>query len=215
MKNNAVKWLYSVTGRKKWNVLWLIIVQALNGASGVFYALLLRNIVDNAADGNKNDFWIYVLLILLLVLAQIALRAVIRWLEELSRASFENIFKQRLLDNILRKDFGTVNAVHSGEWLNRLTNDTVVVAQNSVEILPGLAGMVVKMISAIVMMIFLDYRFALVLLPIGVVLFFTTYGFRKVLKKMHKNIQESDGKLRVFLQECLGAFTCRSTSAAL
>jgi len=214
MKNNAVKWLYSVTGRKKWNVLWLIIVQALNGASGVFYALLLRNIVDNAADGNKNDFWIYVLLILLLVLAQIALRAVIRWLEELSRASFENIFKERLLDNILRKDFGTVNAVHSGEWLNRLTNDTVVVAQNSVEILPGLAGMVVKMISAIVMMIFLDYRFALVLLPVGVVLFFTTYGFRKVLKKMHKNIQESDGKLRVFLQERLGSLMMIRSFAA-
>ena len=214
MKNNAVKWLYSVTGRKKWNILWLIIVQALHGASGVLYALLLRNIVDNAVDGDRSSFRLNVMFIILLVLAQVAMRAVIRWLEELSRASLENLFKQRLLNNILTKDFGTVSAVHSGEWLNRLTNDTVVVAQNSVEILPGLAGMVVKMVSAMTMMIVLDYRFALILLPVGVVLFFATYGFRKVLKRLHKNIQERDGKLRVYLQERLGSMMMIRSFAA-
>ena len=214
MKNNAVKWLYAVTERKKWNILWLIIVQALHGASGVLYALLLRNIVDSAVDGDRSGFWFNVLMIVLLVLAQVAMRAVIRWLEELSRASLENLFKQRLLNSILSKDFGTVSAVHSGEWLNRLTNDTVVVSQNSVEILPGLVGMIVKMVSAIAMMIVLDYRFALILLPVGIVLFFATYGFRKVLKRLHKNIQERDGKLRVFLQERLGSMMMIRSFAA-
>ena len=213
-RNNAIKWLYTVAGRKKWNILWLILVQALNGASGVLYALILRNIVDNAVEGDKSGFWFNVMMILLLVLFQVAMRAVIRWLEELSRSSLENLFKQRLLDNILTRDFGTVSAVHSGEWLNRLTNDTVVVANNSVEILPGLAGMIVKMVSAMVMMIFLDYRFALVLLPVGIVLFFATYGFRKVLKRLHKNIQERDGKLRVFLQERLGSLMMIRSFAA-
>ena len=214
MKKNAVKWLYTVTGSKKWNILWLMIVNALLGGSGVLYALLLRNIVDNAVDGNKNGFVYNVVLIILLVLSQVAMRTVIRWLEELSRSSLENLFKQRLLNNILNKDFGTVSAVHSGEWLNRLTNDTMVVAQNCVEILPGLAGMIVKMVSAIAMMIILDYRFALVLIPVGIVLFFATYGFRKVLKKLHKNIQERDGKLRVYLQERLGSLMMIRSFAA-
>ena len=204
MKKNAVKWLFTVSGKNKRNILWLIIVHAMHGASGVLYALLLRNIVDSAAAGSRDGFWFHVLLILLLILAQVAMRAVIRWLEELSRTSLENLFKQRLLDNILKKDFGTVSAVHSGEWLNRLTNDSVVVAQNCVEILPGLSEMVVKMVSAMVMMIILDYRFGLILLPVGMVLFAATYGFRKVLKRMHKQIQEQDGILRVFLQERLG-----------
>ena len=214
MKKNAIKWLYTVTGSRKWNILWLMIVNALLGGSGVLYALLLRNIVDNAVDGNKNGFIYNVVLIILLVLSQIAMRAIIRWLEELSRASLENLFKQRLLNNILNKDFGTVSAVHSGEWLNRLTNDTTVVAQNSVEILPGLAGMIVKMVSAMAMMIFLDYRFALIMLPVGTVLFFATYGFRKVLKRLHKNIQERDGKLRVYLQERLGSLMMIRSFAA-
>lgn len=214
MKGNAVEWLCSVTGKQKWNIIWLMLVQALHGASGVLYALLLRNIVDCAVDGDRSGFRLNILFIILLVLAQVTMRAVIRWLEELSRASLENLFKARLLHNILHKDFGTVSAVHSGEWLNCLTNDTVVVSQNSVEILPGLAGMVVKMISAMIMMIVLDYHFALVLIPVGIVLLFATYGFRKVLKKLHKRIQESDGKLRVFMQERLGSLMMIRSFAA-
>lgn len=205
MKNNAIKWLYAVPEKKKLYILALMLVQAVNGASGVLYALLLRDIVDNASAHDKSGFWHYVLLTVLLVLGQIAVRAVIRWLNELSKATFENIFKARLMRNILRKDFASVNAVHSGEWLNRLTNDTAVVANSYVEILPGLVGMAVKLISAVVMMIILDWRFACVLLPCGVLLIFFTYAFRKVLKKLHKEVQERDGRLRIFLQEHIGS----------
>ena len=133
-KNSTLKWLYAVPGRKKLYILALIVVQALHGGSGVLYALFLRNIVDCAADRDKSGFWLYALLTVGLVAAQIAMRAVLRWLGELSRASFENIFKARLMHNILRKDFASVSAVHSGEWLNRLTNDTVVVAGSYVEL---------------------------------------------------------------------------------
>lgn len=212
--NNAVKWLYAVPKKKKGYIAALMLVQSLNGASGVLYALFLRNIVDSAVAHNSTKFWTQVIFIVILVIAQIAMRAIIRWLNELSKATFENIFKARLMKNILHKDFATVNAVHSGEWLNRLTNDTVVVAESYVEILPGLAGMVVKLISAVIMMIVLDWRFACILLPCGVLLLFFTYAFRRVLKKLHKNVQENDGKLRIYLQEHIGSLMMIRSFAA-
>ncbi len=212
--NHAIKWLYAVPKKKKLYILGLMIVQALHGASGVLYALLLRGIVDHATAHDKSGFWLYVVYTVMLVLGQIGLRAIIRWLNELSKATLENIFKARLMNNILHKDFACVNAVHSGEWLNRLTNDTVVVADSYVEILPGLVGMVVKLISAVIMMIVLDWRFACVLLPSGVLLIVFTYAFRKILKKLHKQVQERDGKLRIFLQEHIGSMMIIRSFAA-
>jgi ATP-binding cassette subfamily B protein len=53
-----------------------------------------------------------------------------------------------------------------------------------------------------------------VLLPVGAVLIIATYGFRRVLKRLHKNIQEKDGKLRVFLQERLGSMMMIRSFAA-
>ena len=176
----------------------------LNGGSGVLYALLLRNIVDSAVAKNMDSFVLNVSLVITLVAAQLTMRAIIRFLNEMSKSTFENIFKERLMKCLLTKNYAAVEAVHSGEWLNRLTNDTVVVANGYTEILPGIAGMAVKMISAVIMIIVLQPWFTWIILPGGLAMVILTYAFRKVLKRLHKNVQEKDGSLRIFMQETLG-----------
>ena len=214
MKNESAKWIFKVTGRKRLYIFALTLVQSVNGASGVLYALFLRGIVDCAVAGDKNGFIRNAVYIVLLVLLQLTLNAIVRYLSEQARASFENMFKERLMRSILRKDFGRVSAVHSGEWLNRLTNDSVVVANSMTDIIPGFAGMAVKLISALIMITVLDVRFALIMIPLGIVLGILAFAFRKNMKKLHKKVQEKDGILRIFLQERIASLTViRSFSA--
>ena len=214
MNDNAIRWLYKVPAGKKIYILALTIVQCLNGASGVLYAVFLRDIVNSAVDRDKQAFIQSSIFIVLLILVQLTLSAISRWLSELSRASLENLFKERLMHNILRKDFSRVTAVHSGEWLNRLTSDTTVIANNYTEIIPGFAGMAVKMISALVMITILDARFAIIIIPLGIILALLTFAFRKRMKKLHKGVQEKDGVLRVFMQERIGSLTVIRSFAA-
>ncbi len=94
--NNALRWLWTVPGNRKLHILALAAVQALHGASGVLYALLLRSIVDAATGGDGAGFWRNLALLVGLVILQLALRAVIRWLTERDKSTFENIFKARL-----------------------------------------------------------------------------------------------------------------------
>lgn len=203
-KNKTLSWLFAVTGKKKIYVLFLIIIQMIHGGSGVLYALLLRNIVDSAVDKNTDGFIFNSLLVILLIIVQLSLRAIIRYLNELSRASFENIFKKRLMNKLLTKNYACIEAVHSGEWLNRLTNDTVVVANGCTEIIPGISGMAVKMLSALIMIIILQPWFTWIIIPGGIVMILLTYSFRRILKRLHKKVQEKDGILRIFMQETLG-----------
>ena len=145
MKHNILKWLSKVTGKHKFKVLILAVIQAVLGGSSVLYALLLRNTIDNATEKNQSGFLLSFGAVIGLVLVQILLRAVVRWLEELSRATIENIFKSRLFEVLLKKDYASVTEVHSGEWQNRLTSDTQVTANGIVEIMPGILGIAVKM----------------------------------------------------------------------
>ena len=214
MNDNAIRWLYKVPAGKKIYILALTIVQCLNGASGVLYAVFLRDIVNSAVERDKQAFIQSSIFIVLLILVQLTLSAISRWLSELSRATLENLFKERLMHNILRKDFSRVTAVHSGEWLNRLTSDTTVIANNYTEIIPGFAGMAVKMISALVMITILDARFAIIIIPLGIILALLTFAFRKRMKKLHKGVQEKDGVLRVFMQERIGSLTVIRSFAA-
>lgn len=211
---NTLKWLYKAQGKKNLFILLLMVLHAALGGSGVLYALLLRNVVDSATDKNASAFRHNVMLVICLVIVQMTIAAAIRWLNELIRSTFENNLKRRLADNILKKDYASVSALHSGEWLNRLTSDTVVVANGYIDILPGLSGMVVKLVSALIMIVALDRWFAYILVPGGIAVVLMTYAFRKILKRLHKNIREKDGKLRIFLTERIGSLMMIKSFAA-
>lgn len=206
MKNSdTLKWLWKTPGKKKGLIMLLTAVQAVLGGYGVIYALLLRNTINSAVEHDGISFRRGIFLIVFLMIGQLALQAVVRWLNELSKSSLENAFKQRLTESILQKDYSSVSAVHTGEWMNRLTGDTVIVSDECVDILPGLASMAARLISALVALIVIDKAFAAVLIPGGLLLIILSYAFRRVLRQLHRNIQESDGRLRVFLQERIGS----------
>lgn len=199
--NKTQKWLFTIPGKRKWYIVILILLFAAGGGTGVLYALFMRNIVDCAVAGDKAGFIRNGIFIGSLVLFQILLNVLARWIKELARSDIENVFKKRLNDCILKKNYASVSAIHTAEWMNRLTSDTAIVARAYTEIFPGLVGTVVRLVSALVMIIVLDAWFAYIVVPGGILMIVMTYCFRSKLKKLHKNIQEKNGKLRVFLQE--------------
>ncbi len=204
-KQTALRYLSSCTGKNKIGIFILTFVQMLLGMSSVCFAMLLRGALDGATAKSQKTFFAYFIFAVLLVICQISLRAVVRFLEENCRSSIENTMKGRLFSCLLKKDYAQVTAVHSGEWMNRLTSDTAVAANGIVEIIPNLAGMSVKLVGALIMILVMEMRFIFILVPGGILMILFTYAFRKVLKRLHKNVQEADGALRVFLQERMGS----------
>ena len=199
------RYIDEVVGAKRVYILILLLIQAALGVSSVLYALFLRDIVDGAVT---HDFAAMVRSICAfagLVVCQLALRALSRHMSELACSTYENAFKSRLFGELLSRDFGSVTAIHSGEWMNRLTSDTAVVADGLASIVPGVAGAAVRIVGALTMILVIEARFAYILIPGGAVFAALTYVFRRHLKRLHKSVQERDGEVRVFLQEHLGS----------
>ena len=202
---SALHFINEVAGKSRLYIIFLLLVQMALGISSVVYALLLRGLIDGAVEHDRYWMLSYFVMFAALVAGQIALRAVLRFLEEFSKAAYENAFKKRLFAGLLTHSYGVVTATHSGEWMNRLTSDTVVVSEGLATIVPGVAGMATKMAGALVVILIMEPRFVYILLPGGVLLVLLTYIFRKQLKKLHKQMQEKDGLVRIFLQEHLGS----------
>lgn len=202
---SALHFINEVAGKSRLYIIFLLLVQMALGISSVVYALLLRGLIDGAVAHDRYRMLSYFVMFAALVAGQIALRAVLCFLEEFSKAAYENAFKKRLFAGLLTHSYGVVTATHSGEWMNRLTSDTVVVSEGLATIVPGVAGMATKMAGALVVILIMEPRFVYILLPGGVLLVLLTYIFRKQLKKLHKQMQEKDGLVRIFLQEHLGS----------
>lgn len=202
-QTGTIKWLLRVTGKAKWLVGLLVLVQASLSVTGITFALILRRIINMAVDGAGEGFRLSVALMAGVMLLQITLAAVNRFLNEYAGTIVENRFKQRLFSALMNGRYASVTAVHSGEWMNRLTSDTSVVAAGVNQIVPGMISMLVRLFGALAAILWLEPGFFYILVPGGIVMLLLTYGFRRLLKRLHKDIQEADGRLRVFLQEHL------------
>ena len=202
-QKNTLQWLSITAGKAKLLVGVLVAVQAVLSVSSIAFAFVLRRIINMAVDGVQGGFWASLALLVGILLGQIVLSAASRFLSEYTSAAVENRFKHRLFAALLTGNYASVTAVHSGEWMNRLTSDTTIIAGGVTQIVPGLIGMLVRLFGALAAILWLEPRFFWVLVPGGTAMLALTYGFRKILKRLHKNIQEADGILRVFLQERL------------
>lgn len=214
VKNPAMSWIFGVSGKLKLGVLLLVLLNSAISISAVAFALVLREAIDGAVSGNKMVFLKFVIILGLIMLGQIAARGVIRFLDEYVRSGMENVIKTRLYETILSRKYSAITAFHTGELLNRITNDAVVVADGFVQIIPGIIAMLVKLAGAAAVLFVLDYRFSIIFFAGGgLVLIFTTL-FRRVMKKLHKDVQAADGELRSYLSENLGSLMVLKTFGA-
>ena len=202
-QKNTLQWISNVAGKAKLLVGVLVAVQAVLSVSSIAFAFILRRIINMAVQGASTGFRSAFVLLAGVIAAQIVLGAVSHFLSEYTTTTVENRFKQRLFTALLTGNYASVTAVHSGEWMNRLTSDTTIIAGGVTQIVPGLIGMLVRLFGALAAILWLEPRFFWVLVPGGAAMLALTYGFRKIMKRLHKNIREADGTLRVFLQERL------------
>lgn len=203
LNHPSVGWMLEAVKGKKRYVALLTILQTLVSLAGIGYSLLFRELIDRAVEKNVPGFWLFLIAIAAVALLRIGIRALIRRLDEATKASMENALKKRLFSTLLSRDYASVTGVHTAEWMNRLTSDTVVVAGGLTQIIPNLGGMVVQMGGALCAIVIMQPIFGAVLIPAALMMMAMTRLLRPGLKRLHREIQQSDGNVRILMQERL------------
>ena len=203
--NKTLRWLWAQAKEKKRFVTLLVLIRIVVGMLSVSYALLFSGIVDSAAEKNWDAFNTYCIVIIIQVFVQSVLGIVSHFLEEFTKSSLENGLKRQFFSKLLTGDYATVTAVHSGEWLSRMTSDTVIVANGMTTILPGIVGMIVRLGASLILLVALAPIFGVCVIVGGGVVIVVTWVLRRAMKRMHKKVQMTDSKLRVFLTERLSS----------
>lgn len=212
-QKHTMQWLSAVTGRAKGLVGLLVVVQTVLSVSSIAFAFVLRRIINMAVDGAWGSFWAALAALVGILLGQIILSAAGRFLSEYTSSAVENRFKHRIFSApayrrlclgcggaLRRVDEPPDLGYHRGG--GRRDPDRA-----------RLIGMLVRLLGAVTAILWLEPRFLYILLPGGAAMMLLTYAFRKILKRLHKKIQETDGALRVFLQERLESLVIVRTFA--
>ncbi|MBE5958546.1 MAG: ABC transporter ATP-binding protein [Lachnospiraceae bacterium] len=205
---DTIKWLYKITKKQIPTIIMLSLSNAALAAIGVVIALLSKKVIDSAVrvaagkgEQSYTQLIIYGCLIFMIISLRVITRIVTQSLSVKAQARMEMGMRAKMFKSILDKDYSKISVYHSGELMNRLTSDIAIVSNGMVNMVPDTTYIIVQFTGAFVALIFFDWKFALVFVFGGVVVFTIIGLFKTKLKYLHKLVQQTDGKARSFFQE--------------
>lgn len=217
-KNSALRWIVRSAKPQWYNILFLALVYGLNAFIGVYNTQFARYLVDAAVKGVQggsfDDVIRYALYYFGITAAQIVTLILARDLGFKISAKLDMSMKSTLFYSMMTKEYSDISAYHSGELMNRLTNDIGVVTSAIVSIIPSLVFFIVKIIGIFYILVSIDMIFALVFVVGGGLIFVIASLFKPLTKRLHKNVQEKEGRVRSFMQEGLGSLLMIKTFGA-
>lgn len=200
----SLKWLWNICKTERWQMLFIIIAYSLNAIMSVLYADYSKNIINAATKAHSFDRVLhYAISFLILIFVQLIITLVARSVKERCKARIEVTLRQHILDMSLHKDYSSLSKMHTGEIQNRMTSDVEAISSGFTNIVPSIVFFVVKLAGAFIYLVYIDKIFALVFMVGGICVFLSSRVFRKTLKKLHKGVQETEGKVRSYIQEIL------------
>lgn len=217
-QKSALGWILRSSRPQFINIILLAVVYGLNAFIGVYNTIFARDLVDAAVKGvnggSLDEVMRYGLLYLGVTVVQIVTLILARNYIFKIGAKLDMSMKSSLFRSMMMKEYSDISAYHSGELMNRLTNDVNVVTSAIVSIIPSLVFFIVKIIGIFYILVRINVMFALVFVVGGGLVFLIASLFKPVTKRMHKDVQEKEGKVRSFMQEGLGSLLMIKTFGA-
>lgn len=202
-REDARKWIWKSAAKVRGLLVLSVLGSAVDSVCAVSLSLCAKYVIDAAQRGDMAALVRAGAAAAAVILLHLALHMLNKDLQVRIAGRFEMRLKNTAFATLLEKAYSAVSDHHSGELMTRLTADVTVVSDNFATLLPSVAAMLARLVCAFAVIAALDYRFACVLAAVGLVLFLGTRLFRGKIKKMHRAVQESDGRLCSFLQEAL------------
>lgn len=182
---------------------FVVVAAILSAALTAIYALIVREAVNEAtsAEGSLSRVIRCAAALGAAVLVQCALTLFSGLIRENLRARTEILLRKRAFDSVLCGDYAALSSHHSGDIQNRIFSDSAVAADGAARILPNLASAVSQLVFCAVTLFLLQPVYTAILLAASAVAFCFAVSFRKVMKRLHKETREADGRSREFMQE--------------
>ncbi len=208
----ALKWIFSSARKQMFKIIMLTVINILIACGSVMVSYMLRFVVNSATGvyGVTTDerlqgvaFWGTVFV--LIILFEIFLRITNSHLVFRVSARLTIDIKTSLYEKLLKKSYSQVTKYHTGEMLNRLNNDVGTITNAITTLIPGLAHVFAKLVGIFVVLFSIDPWFTVAFVGVGLFVFTVSLFFKKFMKEYHKQIMQTDGKIRSFMQETLSS----------
>ncbi len=203
LNKHVWKWILKNAKGSIASVAFLTMLSVVLSLISLMFAVVSKDVFDIATKQAEGDLIITCVKLVVLLLVQLGIQISISFINVKANANMEINMKRNIFRNLISRDYLSISKYHSGELLNRLTSDVKIIVSNIISIVPLASLLFTSVIGSFVYLYILDKFFAVLILCVGPLLLISARLYSKKYKKLHKDCQEAEGKVRSFMQEAL------------
>lgn len=203
INKGTIKWIVNVSKPVIPLIVLITVLSVALACFGTLLAFVSKEVIDVATGEIPGSFKEQIVRLVGVISVQIVLNAILSALNVRASGRLLMALKNHLFSQILKKDWQTVTSYHSGELLNRLNNDTNVIMQAVINIVPALLSLVARIAVSLGYLFAIDSSFAWLMLIVGPVVLVCARFYSKKMKIYHKKYQDANGKTISFMQESI------------
>ncbi len=183
-------------------VIWLNILTVLQAVAQVSLAVVTKYVIDAAVKHNGQFLqWAIALGVTLLVI--VLSHVLLSWLTGSTVDRCVARMRQALLAAANNCSEEQLSGYHSGELLSRGMEDVHTVCDGFVMTVPGVVGMLTRLVAAFVTIVIMYPAIAPLLLIASLVVIGTTALLRPIVRRKHRAVRQADEQMMSSLQENL------------
>ena len=194
-------WLWKISNGMRLRIAHRATCGILHVGVSLLFIWVSKHIIDIATGQTVGSFSNYALLLISCVIMQLLLSASIRRIEELSFIDLNNKLRQQLFNHVMISRWMGRDGIHTGDILNRIERDVSSIADLLCRIIPSVLITLVRLTAAFAFLLYLDIRLAAVLFFIMPIALLISKSYVKKMRKLSKDIRNTDSRLQSFLQE--------------
>ncbi len=197
------RWLWQVLrGNRRQTVL-----NAATGIAGVVVSLLMvwamQRTIDMAAGYREGSVYWGVAVMGGLILCEFALNILRVWIKNILGVKAQNRMQQQMLERLLRAEWRSKDAHHSGDVINRLEQDVKTVVTFITETLLSALSVLLMFVGAFLYLLQLDVWLAVVTVAILPLFLAVSRIYVAQMRKFSRRVRTSDSEIQSLLTEAV------------
>lgn len=198
-----VSWLWSNSKGARGQAVANTVIGLVDVACQLMWVLACKHAIDIATGIEEGSLVATGILIAMLMLTEIASRAVSRWIHAVTGNKVRNRMRRDVFARLLRCDWLHLQKHHTGDLINRLEGDVAGITTLMTEVIPATIVTATQLLASFVLLFTMSPLLAVAIfitLPICLVV---SRVYVKKMRKLNRDVRDSDSRIQSVLQESL------------
>lgn len=200
---DLIIWMWKQIEGFRSSILLYVIIGIFRIVISLSFIWISKEMIDVATQNSQGNLFIYAVALTIALLIEMLSSSLFSYIETNVEVSIRNRLRMNVFNKAINRVWNGKEKWHTGDLVNRLEEDVRIVSNVTCSVVPGIFIVSTQFVSAFIFLWYISQKLAWATVFIMPAFLLVAFFIARKMKRLTKQIRESDAKVQSIIQESL------------